>query len=51
MRIGVGEGIVRDAIAKAFNVPVASVERGYMLTNDMGLVAVSLQKKEEMKLF
>lgn len=41
MRIGVGEGIVRDAIAKAFNVPVASVERGYMLTNDMGLVAVT----------
>ena len=41
MRIGVGEGIVRDAIAKAFNVPVSSVERGYMLTNDMGLVAVT----------
>jgi DNA ligase-1 len=39
MRIGVGEGIVRDAIASAFNVPVASVERAFMLTNDMGLVA------------
>ncbi|WP_298685142.1 ATP-dependent DNA ligase [uncultured Methanomethylovorans sp.] len=44
MRIGVGEGIVRDAIAKAFNVPVASVERGYMLTNDMGLVAVTAKE-------
>lgn len=44
MRIGVGEGIVRDAIAKAFNVPVISVERGYMLTNDMGLVAVTAKE-------
>lgn len=44
MRIGVGEGIVRDAIGKAFNVPVASVERGYMLTNDMGLVAVTAKE-------
>lgn len=44
MRIGVGEGIVRDAIAKAFNVPVSSVERGYMLTNDMGLVAVTAKE-------
>jgi len=34
----VGEGIVRDSIAKAFNVPKDAVERGYMLTNDLGLV-------------
>ncbi|HML27132.1 MAG TPA: DNA ligase, partial [Methanomethylovorans sp.] len=33
-----------DAIAKAFNVPVISVERGYMLTNDMGLVAVTAKE-------
>ena len=39
LRIGVGEGIVRDSIAKAFNVPKDAVERGYMLTNDLGLVA------------
>lgn len=44
MRIGVGEGIVRDAIAKAFDVPVASVERGFMLTNDMGIVAVTAKE-------
>ncbi|MFA0823425.1 MAG: ATP-dependent DNA ligase [Methanomethylovorans sp.] len=44
MRIGVGEGIVRDAIAKAFDVPVESVERSYMLTNDMGLVAVTAKE-------
>ncbi len=44
MRIGVGEGIVRDAIAKAFDVPVASVARGFMLTNDMGIVAVTAKE-------
>jgi DNA ligase-1 len=40
MRIGVGEGAVRDAIARAFSQPVELVERGYNLRNDMGLVAV-----------
>jgi len=39
MRIGVGEGIVRDAIAKAFHQPVDLVERGYNLSNDLGLVS------------
>ncbi len=41
MRIGMGEGGVRDAIAKAFARPVDDVERAYNLTIDMGLVAVS----------
>lgn len=44
MRIGVGEGGVRDALAKAFGRPADAVERGYSLTNDMGLVAVSAKK-------
>ncbi|AFV23026.1 DNA ligase I, ATP-dependent Dnl1 [Methanolobus psychrophilus R15] len=44
LRIGVGEGIVRDAIASAFNVPVATVERAFMLTNDMGLVSVTARE-------
>ncbi|WP_255196008.1 ATP-dependent DNA ligase LigA [Halorarius litoreus] len=39
MRIGVGEGTVRDAIAEAFEVPVASVERALQVSNDYGLVA------------
>jgi len=39
MRIGVGEGIVRDAIAKAFGSSPDEVERGYNFTNDLGLVA------------
>jgi len=41
MRIGVGEGGVRDAIAKAFARSSDDVERAYNLTIDMGLVAVS----------
>ncbi|NYT02229.1 MAG: ATP-dependent DNA ligase, partial [Methanosarcinales archaeon] len=39
LRIGVGEGLVRDAIARAFAQPVELVERGYNLTNDLGLAA------------
>jgi len=40
MRIGVGEGTVRDAIADAFDVPVEAVERALQVTNDYGEVAV-----------
>ncbi|WP_435179039.1 ATP-dependent DNA ligase LigA [Halorussus sp. AFM4] len=39
MRIGVGEGTVRDATAKAFDVPVESVERALQVSNDYGEVA------------
>ncbi|VVB65155.1 DNA ligase [uncultured archaeon] len=39
LRIGVGEGVARDAIAKAFGQPAELVEKGYNLTNDIGLVA------------
>jgi len=39
MRIGVGEGAVRDAIAEAFDVPVETVARALQVTNDYGLVA------------
>ncbi|MFB6074207.1 MAG: ATP-dependent DNA ligase LigA [Haloarculaceae archaeon] len=39
MRIGVGEGTVRDAIAAAFDVPVAAVERALQVANDYGRVA------------
>ncbi len=44
LRIGVGEGTVRDAIAQAFDVSKDEVERAYMLTNDLGLVAVTAKK-------
>jgi DNA ligase-1 len=44
MRIGVGEGLVRDAIAKAFDRPAEEVERGYNFTNDLGLVATKAKE-------
>ena len=40
MRIGVGEGTVRDAIAGAFDVPEDEVERALQVSNDYGRVAV-----------
>ncbi len=39
MRIGVGEGTVRDAIAAAFDVPAESVQRALQVSNDYGRVA------------
>ncbi|QSG05193.1 ATP-dependent DNA ligase LigA [Halapricum desulfuricans] len=39
MRIGVGGGTVRDAIAGAFDLSVEAVERALQVTNDYGLVA------------
>jgi DNA ligase-1 len=39
MRIGVGEGTVRDAVAAAFEVPVEAVERALQVSNDYGRVA------------
>ncbi|OLZ41019.1 DNA ligase [Natrinema saccharevitans] len=39
MRIGVGEGTVRDAIAAAFDVPEDRVERALQVSNDYGQVA------------
>ncbi|RCU48296.1 ATP-dependent DNA ligase [Haloplanus salinus] len=45
MRVGVGEGIVRDAIAEAFDVPVAAVERALQVENDCGAVAVRARDK------
>jgi DNA ligase-1 len=39
LRIGVGEGNVRDAIAKAFHVDSGLVEHTYQAINDLGEVA------------
>jgi DNA ligase-1 len=39
MRIGVGEGTVRDATAQAFGVSVEAVERALQVSNDYGEVA------------
>ncbi len=45
LRIGVAEGIIRDAISLAFNVPVDIVEKAYNLTNDLGFVAKIAKEK------
>jgi len=45
MRVGVGEGIVRNSIAKAFKVSKEDVEWAYNVRNDYGEVAV-IAKKE-----
>lgn len=39
LRIGIGEGNIRDAIAKAFEVPSESVEHAYQAANDLGEIA------------
>ncbi|MFV2041108.1 MAG: ATP-dependent DNA ligase [Candidatus Hydrothermarchaeales archaeon] len=39
LRIGVAEGLLRDAIASAFEIDKKVVERSIMLSNNMGLVA------------
>ncbi|MDY6775192.1 MAG: ATP-dependent DNA ligase [Halobacteria archaeon] len=46
MRVGVSEGTVRDAVAEAFDVDVDEVERGLMVTNDAGEVAVRARDGE-----
>ncbi len=47
LRVGVAEGLVRDAIAKAFDCNVKTVERAFMLTNDFGKVAVTVAEDGE----
>ena len=48
LRIGVGEGTIRDAVSQAFNIDKDVVDRAHMLTNDLGLVAkVGKEKGEE----
>ena len=47
LRIGIGEGNIRDAIAKAFDVPAESVEHAYQAANDLGEIAVIAGKGEE----
>ncbi|EMA29586.1 ATP-dependent DNA ligase LigA [Haloarcula japonica] len=47
MRIGVGEGTVRDAIAAAFDVPVEGVERAIQVSNDYGMVAEAARDEGE----
>ena len=50
LRVGVAEGLVRDAIAKAFDVAPDTVERAYMITNDFGVVAKTAKAGGEAEL-
>jgi DNA ligase-1 len=47
LRIGVGEGNVRDAIAKAFHVDSGLVEHAYQAINDLGEVAALAKQGEK----
>lgn len=44
LRIGIGEGNVRDAIAKGFGMDPALIEHAYQALNDLGEVAVRAKK-------
>lgn len=49
MRLGVGAGLVRDALAEAFldgsDEAAAAIERAYEVTNDFGLVAKRVRER------
>lgn len=47
LRIGMGEGNVRDAIAKAYEVDAGLVEHAHQLTNDLGEVALLAKEGPE----
>lgn len=47
LRIGVGEGTMVDAIAKAYGIDKQVVDRAYMLSNDLGEVAKRALISEE----
>jgi DNA ligase-1 len=48
LRVGVGEGTIRDAISQAFGVKKEVLDRAHMLTNDLGMVAqVTMEEGEE----
>ena len=44
LRIGVSEGIIRDSIAKAFDIPAEEIEKSFNLLVDYGKVAVIAKK-------
>src|SRR6184192_4033186 len=46
MRIGLSEGLVEAAIAEAFEVPIAQVERVHLITGDIGETAVRCKNKQ-----
>ncbi|MBI4177172.1 MAG: ATP-dependent DNA ligase [Candidatus Aenigmarchaeota archaeon] len=47
MRVGIAEGVIRDAIAKAFNVSAEGVERAWNMKSDFSEIAVAAKKHGE----
>lgn len=47
MRVGVGSGVVRNAIGEAFDIDADRVERALMLSNDAGDIAVIASESGE----
>ncbi|WP_455645349.1 ATP-dependent DNA ligase [Methanosphaera sp.] len=47
LRIGVGEGTLVDAIAQAYDMDKEVIDKAYMLSNDLGEVAIRAQESEE----
>ncbi|MGF7117630.1 DNA ligase-1 [Methanobacterium oryzae] len=47
LRVGIGEGTIKDAIAEAFDINKEVVERALMLTNDPGIVAEVAKEEGE----
>ena len=47
MRIGVGEGVIKDAISKAFSIPSEIVEHAHQALNDLGEVALLAKTNPE----
>jgi DNA ligase-1 len=46
LRIGLKEGLVEDAVARAFDQPLARVAQANMMTGDIGETAVRARRKE-----
>ncbi|TMF89537.1 MAG: ATP-dependent DNA ligase, partial [Chloroflexi bacterium] len=46
LRIGLQEGLVEEAVAQAFDLPLATVKRVHMLTGDLGETAVRARAGE-----
>lgn len=47
MRIGVGEGVIKDAISKAFSIPPDIIEHAHQALNDLGEVALLAKTNPE----
>lgn len=47
LRIGIAEGVIRDAIAKAFSVSAESVENAWNMKSDFGEIALAAKKQGE----